>query len=201
MSGFGSGCRAFRSCRDWANECVYPPEVCPGPLCDTQATLVQNPSDPHDLTEHQRANAITFSFGRVSKFHIRWGVSNRNWPNMQWGTRLFFAGGSDLLPGCPAPSLPPPSAPPPPISPSPLSPPEPPALPPPSPPMAPPPGMQCECCSPPIERCCCWLRGKAPVTNCCIPDPCAAPVCPGVESSSTSLARMLAESEQSAALY
>ena len=69
------------------------------------------------------------------------------------------------------PPLPPPFPPPPPL--------EPPETPPPplSPPSAPPPGMSCECCAN-TDRCCCWLLGKAPVTNCCVPDPCATPSCP-----------------------
>jgi len=51
-------------------------------------------------------------------------------------------------------------------------------VPPATPPMSPPPGMICECCAD-SSRCCCRFAWKPPITNCCLPNVCEAPVCPG----------------------
>lgn len=195
---FSVPCRAFRACNASADECVYPPELCPGPSCPT---AVADPAEPNALTPQQQASAITFSFQQRASFSVRWGLSSAEWINMRYGARLLFSGASNLLPDCPPPpppqpppSEPPPDAPPPPSRPPPATPPEPPQPPPgspPQPPATPPPGMECECCSN-SARCCCWLQHKAPITNCCVEDPCAAPVCP-LAAPATSRARQLGE--------
>jgi hypothetical protein len=94
---FATPCRAFRSCRTFS-ECVYPPELCPGPDCPTH---VPHPTDPNALTEYQQAAAITFNFERTSSFNIRWGVAHDQWQTrLRYGARMFFAGGSNLVPVC-----------------------------------------------------------------------------------------------------
>lgn len=192
---FSPSCRAFRACRNEDGECAYPPADCPGARCPLTYAIA--PADPNALTGSEQADTITFRFEGISAFNLRWGELHHDWVDMHYGARMFFTGATNILPHCPPPpppqtppDAPPPSSPPIPDPPPPLpppSPPQPPPGPPPSPPAAPPPGMECECCEQ-IDRCCCWLRGKQAVSNCCMPDPCAAPVCPGLDPISSSSA-------------
>eukprot|EP00966_Prymnesium_polylepis_P296596 6851972-Prymnesium_polylepis.1 len=106
-------------------------------LCSTQyGRLADNPTDPSNLTDHQKSKSIEVVYENASEVDIRYAVGCCN----NAGRNFLVSGESDLLPVCPKPPSPPPSPPPPsppPPSPPPLSPP--PSPPPPSPPPSPPP--------------------------------------------------------------
>jgi hypothetical protein len=85
----------FESCHK-TTTCKYPPAQCPGSTCPTR---YDNPRNPTNLTEVQKAAAIRFNFDTpTSNFTMTWGKLESSAD--AWPSRMFFAGEIEMDGAC-----------------------------------------------------------------------------------------------------